>query len=115
MSIYRKTLLAGIAAMAVVSSYAGNPISSKSSAFAADSAKTDVPKVLSFKAKTLEGEAVDLSQYKGKVVMFVNVASKCGYTSQYSALQKMHETYSSKGLVIIGVPCNQFGGQEAGT
>ena len=115
MSMYRKTLLAGIAAMAIVSSYAGNPLSSTSSALAADSAKTDVPKVLSFKVKTLEGEAADLSKYKGKVVMFVNVASKCGYTSQYSALQKMHETYSSKGLVIIGVPCNQFGGQEAGT
>ena len=115
MSMYRKTLLAGIAAMAIVSSYAGNPLSSTSSALAADSAKTDVPKVLSFKVKTLEGEAADLSKYKGKVVMFVNVASKCGMTPQYSALQKLHETYSSKGLVIVGVPCNQFGGQEAGT
>ncbi len=115
MSMYRKTLLAGIAAMAIVSSYAGNPLSSTSSALAADSAKTDVPKVLSFKANTLEGEAADLSKYKGKVVMFVNVASKCGMTPQYSALQKLHETYSSKGLVIVGVPCNQFGGQEAGT
>ena len=115
MSMYRKTLLTGIAAMAIVSSYAGNPLSSTSSALAADSTKSDIPQVLSFKAKTLEGEAVDLSKYKGKVVMFVNVASKCGYTKQYTALQKMHETYSSKGLVIIGVPCNQFGGQEAGT
>ena len=115
MSMYRKTLLAGIAAMAIVSSYAGNPLSSTSSALAADSTKSDVPKVLSFKVKTLEGEAADLSKYKGKVVMFVNVASKCGYTKQYTALQKMHETYSSKGLVIIGVPCNQFNGQEAGT
>ena len=115
MSMYRKTLLAGIAAMAIVSSYAQNPLSPTSSALAADSAKTDVPKVLSFKAKTLEGEAADLSKYQGKVVMFVNVASKCGMTPQYSALQKLHETYNSKGLVIIGVPCNQFGGQEAGT
>ena len=115
MSMYRKTLLAGIAAMAIVSSYAENPLSTTSSALAADSAKTDVPKVLSFKAKTLEGEVADLSKHKGKVVMFVNVASKCGMTPQYSALQKLHETYSSKGLVIVGVPCNQFGGQEAGT
>ena len=113
--MYRKTLLAGIAAMAIVSSYGENPLSSPRSANAADSAKPDVPKVLTFKAKTLDGDAADLSKYAGKVVMFVNVASKCGYTKQYSALQKLHETYSGKGLVIVGVPCNQFGGQEAGS
>ena len=115
MSIYRKTLLAGIATMAIVSGYAENPLSKSPSALAADSTKTDVPKVLSFQAKTLEGEAADLSKYAGKVVMFVNVASKCGMTPQYAALQKLHETYNSKGLVILGVPCNQFGGQESGT
>jgi len=107
--------MAGIAAMAIVSGYAGNSDSTVSSANAADSTKSDVPKVLSFKVKTLEGEAADLSKYAGKVVMFVNVASKCGMTPQYSALQKLHETYSEKGLVIIGVPCNQFGGQESGS
>ena len=115
MSMYRKTLLTGIAAMAIVSGYAENPLSKSSSALAADSTKNDVPKVLSFQAKTLEGETADLSKHAGKVVMFVNVASKCGYTNQYAALQKLNETYKSKGLVIIGVPCNQFGGQEAGT
>ncbi len=115
MLMYQKTLLAGIAAMAIVSSYAGNPLSPNSSASAADSTKADVPKVLSFKVKSLEGEAADLSKYAGKVVMFVNVASKCGMTPQYAALQKLHETYKDKGLVIIGVPCNQFGGQEGGS
>ena len=115
MSMYRKTLLAGIATMAIISGYAVNPLSKSSSALAADSPKNDVPKVLSFQAKTLEGEATDLSKHAGKVVMFVNVASKCGYTNQYAALQKLNETYKSKGLVIIGVPCNQFGGQESGT
>ncbi len=113
--MYRKTLMAGIAAMAIVSSYGENPLSSPRSANAADSAKSDVPKVLTFKAKTLDGEQADLSKYAGKVVVFVNVASKCGYTSQYSALQKLHETYKDKGLVIVGVPCNQFGSQEAGS
>jgi len=113
--MYRKTLFAGIAAMAIVSGYAENPLSSNSTASAADSTKADVPKVLSFKVKTLEGEAADLSKYAGKVVMFVNVASKCGMTPQYTALQKLHETYKDKGLVIVGVPCNQFGEQEKGS
>ncbi len=115
MSMYRKTLLAGIAAMAIVSSYAGNPLSSTSAALAADSGKSDLPKVLSFKVKTLEGEPADLGKYKGKVVVFVNVASKCGMTPQYTALQSLYDAYKDKGLVIVGVPCNQFGGQEAGS
>lgn len=115
MLMYRKTLLAGIAAMAIVSGYAEN-LSTGSAASAADSTKADVPKVLSFKMKSLDdGKEFDLSKYAGKVVMFVNVASKCGMTPQYAALQKLHETYKDKGLVIIGVPCNQFGGQESGT
>ncbi len=112
--MYRKTLLAGIAAMAIVSGYAGN-LSSGSSAAASDSTKVDVPKVLSFKVKSLENEDVDLKKHAGKVVLFVNVASKCGMTPQYTALQKLHDTYKDKGLVVIGVPCNQFGGQEDGT
>lgn len=115
MSMYRKTLLAGIAAMAIVSNYAGNPLSTTTSAFAADTGKSDLPKVLSFKINTLEGEPADLSKYKGKVVVFVNVASKCGATPQYKALQSLYDAYKDKGLVIIGVPCNQFGGQEAGS
>jgi glutathione peroxidase len=65
--------------------------------------------------KSLGGESVDLSKYEGKVVLFVNVASKCGYTKQYTGLQKLHETYGEKGLVVVGVPCNQFGGQEPGS
>lgn len=81
----------------------------------ADEKKTDVPKSLAFQMKSLEGENVDLAKYAGKVVVFVNVASKCGYTKQYAGLQKLYETYHDKGLVIVGVPCNQFGMQEAGT
>ena len=115
MSMYRKTLLAGIAAMAFVSGYAGLSPSTTSMATAADANANDVPKVYSFKTKSLEGEAVDLNKYSGKVVMFVNVASKCGNTPQYAALQKLYETYKDKGLVIVGVPCNQFGGQESGS
>ena len=72
-------------------------------------------KALDFKMKSLDGKPVDLSKYQGKVVMVVNVASKCGLTPQYDALQSMHEKYSKKGLAILGFPCNQFGLQEPGS
>ena len=65
--------------------------------------------------KSLEGKDVDLNTYRGKVVMVVNVASKCGLTPQYKQLQALHEKYGSQGLVILGFPCNQFGAQEPGT
>jgi glutathione peroxidase len=73
------------------------------------------PPALSFSMKTLDGKPVDLSKYQGKVVMFVNVASECGLTPQYEQLQAMHQKYQSKGLAIVGVPCNQFNMQEPGT
>lgn len=73
------------------------------------------PAALDFKMKTLDGKDVDLSQYLGKVVLVVNVASKCGLTPQYEQLQAMHEKYAEKGLAVIGIPCNQFGAQEPGT
>lgn len=72
--------------------------------------------ILDFDTQTLAGEPVNLSEkYDGKVVLLVNVASKCGYTRQYTGLQKLHEQYADRGLAIVGVPCNQFGGQEPGT
>jgi glutathione peroxidase len=74
-----------------------------------------VPAVLNFKMTGLDGKEVDLAQYQGKVVLFVNVASKCGYTPQYEPLQALYSKYEKDGLVIIGVPCNQFGKQEPGT
>ena len=74
-----------------------------------------VPGVLNFKMKTLDGKEVPLSKYQGKVVLIVNVASRCGLTPQYEALQKLYETYQDKGFVILGFPCNQFGKQEPGT
>jgi glutathione peroxidase len=63
---------------------------------------------------SLTGETIDLNQFKGKKILFVNVASECGFTPQYKDLQKLHETYKEK-LVVIGLPCNQFGEQESGT
>ena len=62
----------------------------------------------------ISGSPLDLSQYKCKKILFVNVASKCGFTSQYDGLQELYKTYKDK-LVVIGLPCNQFGGQEPGT
>jgi glutathione peroxidase len=81
---------------------------------AADSDKK-VPGPLNFKMKGIDGKDVDLSKYQGKVVMIVNVASKCGLTPQYEALQSVYDKYSKDGLVIIGVPANEFGRQEPGT
>lgn len=63
---------------------------------------------------SLMGEPIDLSAFKDKKILFVNVASECGFTPQYEALQELHETYGDK-VTVIGLPCNQFGGQEPGT
>ncbi|MFD5297704.1 glutathione peroxidase [Streptomyces mutabilis] len=63
----------------------------------------------------LQGGSADLSQYTGRVVLVVNVASKCGLTPQYSGLERLHERYAEQGFTVLGVPCNQFMGQEPGS
>ncbi len=68
-----------------------------------------------FTLQTIDGKPAPLAAYKGKAVLFVNVASKCGYTPQYAGLQSLYTKYKDKGLVIVGVPANNFGGQEPGT
>lgn len=70
--------------------------------------------VLGYTIKDIDSKDVDLSQYKGEVVLIVNVASKCGYTPQYKGLQKLYEEKKDAGLVILGFPANEFGGQEPG-
>jgi glutathione peroxidase len=65
--------------------------------------------------KDIDGKATDLSAYKGKVVLIVNVASQCGFTPQYTALEATYKKYSGQGFVILGFPCNQFGEQEPGS
>lgn len=71
--------------------------------------------IYQFSAKDIDGKTIDFSSYKGKVLLIVNVASKCGYTSQYSDLQDLYETYSKKGFEIIGFPANNFLWQEPGS
>jgi glutathione peroxidase len=63
----------------------------------------------------LQGGSANLAQYRGKAVLIVNVASKCGLTPQYTGLEKLHEQYAARGFTVLGVPCNQFGGQEPGS
>ncbi len=65
--------------------------------------------------KDMNGKDVNLSDYKGKVLLIVNVASKCGFTPQYEGLEKIYKKYKDQGFEILGFPCNQFGGQEPGT
>jgi glutathione peroxidase len=70
---------------------------------------------LAFVVKDIDGKDVDLSTYKGKVVLIVNVASKCGFTKQYAGLEKLYEEHEDAGLVVIGFPANNFNGQEPGS
>src|SRR6266850_6439401 len=65
-----------------------------------------------FKVTSIDGKQVDLAKYKGKVLLIVNVASECGYTDQYKALQALHVKYAKEGLAILAFPCNDFGQQE---
>jgi glutathione peroxidase len=97
-------LLKGFAAVAVVAAFAltGHAEEKKVSP-------------LSVKMKSIDGKDLDLSKYKGKVVLIVNVASKCGYTKQYEGLQALYADNEAKGFVILGVPANDFGKQEPGT
>lgn len=71
--------------------------------------------VYEFTVKDIKGNDLSLSKYKGKVLLIVNVASKCGYTRQYSGLQNIYEKYKDKGFEILAFPCNDFGGQEPGS
>lgn len=74
-----------------------------------------VPEALDFTVKSIDGADVNLADYQGKVLVVVNVASKCGMTPQYEGLEKLYREKSADGLAVLGFPCNQFGSQEPGT
>jgi glutathione peroxidase len=74
-----------------------------------------VKSIYDFTLKSIDGQPVSLSEYHGKVLLLVNVASKCGFTPQYAGLESLYEKYKSQGFVIVGVPANNFAGQEPGT
>lgn len=90
------------------------PAATKPPVESKDKAETPTMKspALAFTMKDIDGKDKNLADYKGKVVLLVNTASKCGYTKQYAPLQKLYEKYKDKGLVVIAIPANNFGGQE---
>ena len=71
--------------------------------------------IYDFKALTSNGEVLDFNQFRGKVLLIVNTASKCGFTPQFSGLEELNQRYKDKGLVVIGFPCNQFASQDPGS
>jgi glutathione peroxidase len=95
-------LLIAIAVLAIIYSFylkAGKPTSS----------------IHQFKSKSIDGELIDFALFKGKKILIVNTASKCGFTPQFKALEELFITYKDKNFVVVGFPCNQFGSQDPGT
>lgn len=74
-----------------------------------------MPSIYDFDAESIDGQPVKLDQYRGRPLLIVNTASACGFTPQFGGLEKLHQTYGDRGLVVLGFPCNQFGSQDAGS
>jgi glutathione peroxidase len=113
--IVNSIALAGVFAVSQAVVSVGQAADKPAAEKPADTEKAKTPAALNFKVQSLDDKEVDLAQYQGKVVIVVNVASKCGLTPQYKALEALYEKYKDKGLVILGFPCNQFHQQEPGT
>jgi glutathione peroxidase len=115
MSVSIRGVLMGVIVMAQAALVSAEP--AKEHAGKGEHAKRhgDKAKALSFSVKDIDGKTQDLKQYKGKVVMIVNVASQCGLTKQYEGLEALYEKYKDKGFVILGFPANEFGKQEPGS
>ena len=74
-----------------------------------------MPSLYDFEAQSIDGRPVQLEQFRGKPLLIVNTASACGFTPQFDGLEKLHQTYGDRGLVVLGFPCNQFGNQDKGS
>ena len=98
-----KNILLSLLFLIPLSIHAGEPMPEKTETF------------YDFNATSIIGEKISMSKYKGKVILVVNVASKCGFTPQYEGLQTLHEDHEEEGLVVLAFPCNQFKEQESGT
>ncbi len=111
--IHRLVLLIGVLSLSISACAQSTQMAKTATAKAGEtmSAKS----VYDFTLKTIDGKPMKLDSLKGKVVLLVNVASKCGYTPQYTGLQEIYKKYQDQGLVVLGVPANNFGGQEPGT
>ena len=107
----KRQSIAGMAALALVAS----GLLTQPSAQSAEPGETAVKSIYDFTMKDIDGKEVSLDTYRGKVVLLVNVASRCGFTPQYEGLEKLYEKYSDQGLVVLGFPANNFMGQEPGT
>lgn len=105
-------LTAGGLALAMATSPSGTPTSQDAEAAAPETVK---PYVLGYEIKRIDGTPEKLESYKGKVLLLVNTASRCGLTPQYKALEELYRTNKKRGLVVLGFPANNFGGQEPGT
>ena len=103
------TLSLSVALVAAPAAFSGDGAKSK------DRAPDDPTQVLSFTMDRLDGAPEKLEDYRGKVVLVVNTASKCGFTPQYAGLEKLYEKYKDRGFVVLGFPANNFGHQEPGT
>src|SRR5262249_50304239 len=101
-----KTLFSALAVAAIVTASVAMP--------AAQQKASTVKSFYDLKTTALDGKPADLATYKGKVSLVINVASKCGYTPQYEGLEKLYREMKSKGVVLLGFPSNDFGGQEPG-
>lgn len=99
----------------VASLVAGVGVLGRDGGGAAGDAATGGSTVYDYTVLDAEGRKVDLGRYRGKAMLIVNTASKCGFTSQYRGLEELHDKYGDKGLVVLAFPCNQFGGQEPGS
>lgn len=109
------SLVAIVAVLLVVRNVIGKDIIKEPSVKPADAATTQPAGPLSFVMKDIDGNDLDLATLKGKAVLIVNVASRCGFTKQYKGLEALYEKYKDQGFVIVGVPANNFGGQEPGS